>query len=165
MAHLGSQMGDLCSKMLVPKSYLDFSGPHRWTLSYLIDKSYRSIFIRFFFNRHRISWTIRENWNKRKKTFRKKMAPRCKKILTVTTGLAADLASRARCIVLIREFYWARRRRFFLTFPASQIRFTTFSETISERVDAAKRNQNPKFRSAGQSLICHSQDLVIKPGG
>ena len=27
------------------------------------------------------------------------MAPRCKKILTVTTGLAADLASRARDLV------------------------------------------------------------------
>ena len=54
---------------------------------------------------------------------------------------------------------------FFFTFPASQIRFSTFSETISERVSAEKRKQNPKFRPAGQSLICHPQDLVKKPGG
>ena len=88
--------GDLCSKMLVPKCYLYFSGPHWWTLSELIDTNFHSIFLVFFLNHIRMSRTKRENWFQKKKHFKEKMAPYGKKILSVITDLAADLVCRAR---------------------------------------------------------------------
>ena len=94
--------GDLCSKMLVPRCYLYFSGPHWWTLSELIDTSFHSIFLVFFLNHIRMSRTKRENWFQRKKNITKKVTLRAKKILTVITDLAADVAWRAR--VMKRTF-------------------------------------------------------------
>ena len=65
-----------------------------------------------------MSRTKRENWFQRKKNITQKMAPCYKKILSVITDLAADLACRARHIAVVffnqtesadsLHFFWAK---------------------------------------------------------